>query len=106
MKTSDHKIILNFKLENTELEEKVQIAMDKYVESVIDKHLNSIVENAVNKRVSNILNANRWSYDGKIGTLTLEEYVKKETASTIDRYINENIAEILAKQLSLLVKEK
>lgn len=103
MKKSDPKIILNLRLEDPELEKRIQIAMDKYVESVINKHLDSIIQNAIDKRIEKMLNAPSYSNEGRIGGLPLYEYVKRKTTPKIENYVSQNIHDILTKKLSSLI---
>ena len=47
MKKSEPKMILNVSFESEELDEKVQIAMEKYVEDLMLKNLDSTIEKLV-----------------------------------------------------------
>ena len=103
MKKSEPKIILNVQIENNELEEKVKIAMDKYVEDVMLKNLDDKVQHIVSTRINRLINANYWSPDGKIGGMPLEDYVRQATEKTIQEVIEKNIKAIFAKKVAEMI---
>ena len=57
MKKSEPKMILNVAFESKELDEKVQIAMGKYVEDLMLKNLDSTIEKLVVQRVTRLMSS-------------------------------------------------
>lgn len=100
MKTSEPKIVLNLTFEESELEEKVRIAMDKYSEQLVLKNLDDTIKKIVDKRIENLLSASRWNNERKINGVTLEEFVKSKTEGVISEFVDKNAKEILAKRLA------
>lgn len=102
MKKSEPKIILNLSIENDELEDKVKIAMDKYVEDLIIKNLDDTIAKFVEKRIDNLLVQSRYSYssDSKINGKSFYEFVKDKTEKQIEEVINKNIKDIFAKKVA------
>ena len=93
-------MILNLSIDNTELEEKVKIAMDKYAEQLIVKNLDETIMKIVNKRINNLLSASSWNSERKIQGVTLEQFVKDRTESVIEEFVDKNAKEILAIRLA------
>lgn len=104
MKKSEPKIIINLQFEETELEEKVKIAIDKYVEDLVKKNVDDAVSRVVKKRLENLLSRPSWDYDSRINNMSFADYIKKETTPKIDEYIKDNISEILSKKIASMVK--
>ena len=100
MKKSEPKMILNLSIDNSELEEKIKIAMDKYAEQLIVKNLDETIMKIVNKRIDNLLSASSWNSERKIQGVTLEQFVKDRTESVIEEFVDKNAKEILAKRLA------
>ena len=93
-------MILNLSIDNSELEEKIKIAMDKYAEQLIAKNLDETIMKIVNKRIDNLLSASSWNSERKIQGVTLEQFVKDKTESVIEEFVDKNAKEILAKRLA------
>lgn len=51
MKKSEPKLILNLQVDSEELDQKVKLAMDKYIEDVIVGNLDDEIEKIVTKRI-------------------------------------------------------
>lgn len=100
MKKSEPKMILNLSVDNSELEEKIKIAMDKYAEQLIVKNLDETIMKIVDKRIDNLLSASSWHNERKIQGVTLEQFVKDRTESVIEEFVDKNAKEILAKRLA------
>ena len=100
MKKTEPKMILNLSVENSELEEKIKIAMDKYAEQLIVKNLDETIMKIVNKRIDNLLSASSWNSERKIQGVTLEQFIKDRTESVIEEFVDKNAKEILAKRLA------
>jgi hypothetical protein len=77
MKKSEPKLILNLQVDSEELDQKVKLAMDKYIEDVIVGNLDDEIEKIVTKRIGALVSADRWSPNRRIKDKTLEEYVKE-----------------------------
>lgn len=103
MKKSEPKMILNVSIENSELEEKVKIAMDKYVEQLVLKDLDEAVVKFVDKRIDRLLNGKSWDSDRKIQGVYFSEFVKQRTEQALIDAIDKNAKEILAKKLAALI---
>lgn len=103
MKKSEPKMILNVQIDNTELEEKVKIAMDKYVEDIILKKLDDKIQRIVTNRIERLVNGNSWTDDGKIAGKSLIEYVREKTEKTIEEIIEKNIKDIFAKKVAEMI---
>lgn len=100
MTKKEPKIILNLSFEDSELEEKVKIAMDKYAEQLVVKNLDDAIKKIVESRIEHLLSAPNWSDERKIKGVTLEQFVKDRTDSVIEQFIDKNAKEILAKRLA------
>lgn len=100
MNKKEPKIILNLSFEDSELEEKVKIAMDKYAEQLVVKNLDDAIKKIVESRIEHLLSAPNWSDERKINGVILEEFVKDRTDSVIEQFIDKNAKEILAKRLA------
>lgn len=100
MKKSEPKMILNLSTDNSELEEKIKIAMDKYTEQLIVKNLDEIIMKIVNKRIDNLLSASSWNSERKIQSVTLEQFVKDGTETVIEEFVDKNAKEIFAKRIA------
>ena len=103
MKKSEPKMILNLSIENSELEEKIKIAMDRYAEQLIVKNLDETIMKIVNKRIDNLLSASSWNSERKIQGVTLEQFVKDRTETVIEEFVDKNAKEILAKRLAKIL---
>ena len=103
MKKSEPKMILNVAIENTELEEKIKIAMDKYIDQLIRKDLDDVIVKYVDKRITGLLNSRGWDYDRRIDGVYFSEFVRKRTEQAIIDAIDKNAKEILAKKLAQLI---
>lgn len=77
MVQSEPKLILNLQVDSEELDQKVKLAMDKYIEDVIVGNLDDEIEKIVTKRIGALVSADRWSPNRRIKDKTLEEYVKE-----------------------------
>lgn len=100
MKKSDPKIIFNFQMENSEFEETVKIAMDKYIGHVITKELDDKIQRIIEHRIEQIVKANRWSSEGKINNMSLEEFIRVKSEKVIEDILEKHIKEILAKKIA------
>lgn len=103
MTKQNPKMILNLSVENTELEEKVKIAMDKYAEQLISKNLDDIIAKIVERRIDTLVNGRYWESGKKIGGVTLDAFVQMKTEKAIEDAIEKNAKEILAKKLASLL---
>ena len=100
MKKSEPKLILNLQVDGEELDQKVKLAMDKYIEDVIVGNLDDEIDKIVTKRIGALVSADRWNPNRKIKGRTLEEYVKEATETAICNVINDNIKHIFAKKVA------
>ena len=66
MKKSEPKLILNLQVDSEELDQKVKLAMDKYIEDVIVGNLDDEIEKIVTKRIGALVSADRWDPNRKI----------------------------------------
>lgn len=104
MKKTDPKIILNVQLENQELEEKVRIAMDKYVEQLIIKNLDDVIAKIIEKRINSLVNSKAsWDPNRKINDMSLEQFVKAKSEKSIEEFVEKNIKEVFARKLAELI---
>ena len=103
MKKSEPKMILNVAIENSELEEKVKIAMDKYMEQLVCKDIDAMVMKYVDKRISELLNGRSWSSYSKIDGVSFSEFVKQRTEKALIEAIDKNAKDILVKKLAQLI---
>ena len=106
MKKSEPKIFLNISLECEEFEQKVKIAMDKYVEDVIYKNLDEEIMKIVDKRINRLVSSNSWESERKIQGVTLEQFVKDRTEKVLGDFVEKNAKEILAKRLAEILTDK
>ena len=72
MKKSEPKLILNLQVDSEELDQKVKLAMDKYIEDIIVGNLDDEIEKIVTKRIGALVSADRWSPNRRIKDKTLE----------------------------------
>lgn len=105
MTKKEPKIILNLSFEDSELEEKVKIAMDKYAEQLVVKNLDDAIKKIVESRIEHLLSAPNWSDERKIKGVTLEQFVKERTDGVIEQFIDKNAREILAKRLAEILTQ-
>lgn len=103
MKKSEPKIILNLSVENSELDEKIKVAIDKYVEQSVYAQLDDVIENIITKRINKLLNGRSWESDSKINGMTLEQFVRSKTEDALTQAIEKNAKDILAKKLASLI---
>lgn len=104
MKKSNPKMILNVAFESEELDEKVQIAMEKYVEDLILKNLDSTIEKYVVQRITRLVEGKfRYSADGTLNGKSLEDYVREATNEVIKEVIDKNIKDIFAKKIAEMI---
>lgn len=103
MKKSEPKIILNLSVENSELDEKIKIAIDKYVEQSVYAQLDDVIENIITKRINKLLNSRYWESDNKINGMAFEQFVRSKTEDAIAQAIEKNAKDILAKKLARLI---
>jgi len=103
MKKSEPKMILNVAIENTELEEKVKIAMDKYMEQLILKNLDDTIVKYVSKRIDSLITGRGWDSERKIDGVYFDTFVKQKTEKALIDAIDKNAKEILAKKLAQLI---
>lgn len=106
MKKSEPKMILNISLESEEIEEKVKVAMDKYVEKAIYKNLDEEIAKIVDGRIEKLVSASNWSSDRKIQGVSFEQFVKDRTEKAIGDFVEKNIKEILAKRFAEIMTDK
>ena len=100
MKKSKPKMILNLSLENDELEEKVKIAIYKYVEDLIIKNLDDVIAKLVERRIDNLLSESRYSSNSKINGKLFSEFVRDKTEKQIEEVIDKNIKMIFARKVA------
>lgn len=103
MKKSEPKIILNLSFENSELEEKIKIAMDQYMDKLIVKNLDAYIAKYVDRRIDKLLNGKYWESDNKIDGVCFSDFVKKRTERALIDAIDKNAKDILAKKLATLI---
>ena len=103
MKKSEPKIILNLSLENSELEDKIKIAMDGYIEKLIVKNLDETIAKYVDKRINKLLNGKYWESQSKINGVSFEDFVNQRTEQALIDAIDKNAKAILAKKLAALI---
>lgn len=83
MKKSQPKLILNIGIENSELEEKIAIAMNEYAERVIYAQLDSVIEKVVTDRINKLVSGSRWDNNSRIQGKTLSTYINEKTEGVI-----------------------
>ena len=104
MKKSEPKMILNVAFESEELDEKVQIAMEKYVEDLMLKNLDSTIEKLVVQRVTRLVSGKfAYSADGTLNGKSLEVFIREATNDIIEDVIEKNIKDILAKKIAEMI---
>lgn len=105
MKKSEPKMILNLSIENSELDEKIKIAMDKYTEDLIRKDLDDAVAKYIDERINRLLKGNKYSWDNerKIQGMYFSEFVRSKTEQAIADEIEKNVKDILGKKLASLI---
>jgi hypothetical protein len=104
MKKSEPKIILNLSVENSELDEKIKIAIDKYVEQSIYAELDDVIANIIEKRINTFVNSRyNWESESKINGQTFEQFVRSKTEEALIKAIDKNIKEILTKKLTSIL---
>ena len=104
MKKSESKMILNVAFESEELNEKVQIAMEKYVEDLMLKNLDSTIEKLVVQRVTRLMSGKfTYSADGTLNGKSLEAFIRETINATIEDVIERNIKDILAKKIAEMI---
>ena len=104
MKKSEPKMILNVAFESEELDEKVQIAMEKYVEDLMLKNLDSTIEKLVVQRVTRLVSGKfTYSADGTLNGKSLEVFVREATNDIIEDVIEKNIKDIFAKKIAEMI---
>lgn len=104
MKKSNPKMILNVAFESEVLDEKVQIAMEKYVEDLILKNLDSTIEKYVVQRITRLVSGKfTYSVDGTLNGKSLEDYVREATNEVIEEVIDKNIKDIFAKKIAEMI---
>ena len=100
MTKQNPKLIFNFQMENPEFEETVRVAMDKYTEGVIIKELDDKIQKIVENRIEKLVKADRWSPDGKINNMSLNDFIRLRTEKVIEDVIDKHIKDILAKKIA------
>ena len=104
MKKSEPKIILNLSVENSELDEKIKLAIDEYVENSVYAQLDNAVEKIVDKRIDKLLDGRySWNNENKINGMSFEQFVKSKIECTLADLIEKNAKEILVKKLASLI---
>lgn len=104
MKKSEPKIILNLSVENSELDEKIKLAIDEYVEKSVYAQLDGAIEKIVSKRIDKLLNGRySWDNENKINGMSFEQFVKSKTESALTEVITKHAKEILANKLASLI---
>ena len=104
MKKSNPKMILNVAFESEELNEKVQIAMEKYVEDLTLKNLDSTIEKLVVQRITRLVSGKfAYSPDGILNGKSLEVFVREATNDIIEDVIEKNIKDIFAKKIAEMI---
>lgn len=104
MKKGNPKMILNISIENSELDEKIKIAMDQYTEDLIRKDLDEAIAKYVEKRIDRLLHGSyAWDNERKIQGMYFSEFVKSKTEQAIADAIEKNAKDILAKKLASLL---
>ena len=103
MKKSEPKLILNLSVEETELEEKIKVAMDKYAEQLVLKNLDNTITKIVENRIDRLINGHNWDADRKIQGMYFSDFVKSKTEKVLAESIEKNAKEILAKKLASLL---
>lgn len=96
-------MILNVQIENSELEEKVRIATEKYVEKLVLKDLDATISRIIENRVNKLITGKSWEPDRKINGVSLEEFVKQKSEKTIEEFVEKNIKEVFARKLAELL---
>ena len=99
-------MFMNIAFESEEFEEKVKVAMDKYVEDVIYKNLDEEIMKIVDKRIDSLVSANSWNSNRKIQGVTLEEFVKDRTEKVLGDFVEKNIRDILAKRFAEILTDR
>ena len=103
MKKSQPKLILNIGVENSELEEKVAVAMNEYAERVVYAQLDSAIEKVVNKRIDCLINGPHWDSRAKLQGKSLSTFINEKTEAVIADTIEKNAKKILAQKLAALI---
>lgn len=103
MKKSEPKIILNLSVENSELDEKIKIAIDEYVEKAVYAELDEAIEKIVDKRIDKLLHSPYWDTYNKIDGMTFNQFVMNKMESALAEAIEKNAKEIFAKKLASLI---
>ncbi len=104
MKKSEPKMILNVAFESEELDEKVQIAMEKYVEDLTLKNLDSTIEKLVVQRITRLVSGKfAYSADGTLNGKSLEVFIREATNDIIEDVIEKNIKDIFAKKIAEMI---
>ena len=104
MKKSEPTMILNVAFESEELDEKVQIAMEKYVEDLMLKNLDNTIEKLVVQRVTRLVSGKfTYSPDGTLNGKSLEVFVREATNDIIEDVIEKNIKDIFAKKIAEMI---
>lgn len=104
MKKSEPKMILNIAFESEELDEKIQIAMEKYVEDLMLKNLDSTIEKFVVRRITRLVSGKfTYSNEGTLNGKSLETFIREATNDVIKDVIDKNIKDIFAKKIAEMI---
>ena len=102
MKKNEPKVIINLSIEESEIEKKVKLAMDKYVEDVVNKNLDEYVKKVIDDRIDRIIQFGNSYYSsrGLINGTPIRRYVENRINDNVEKIIDENIDLILNKKLT------
>lgn len=100
MTTQNPKLILNLNMEDAEFEKTVEIAMKAYAEKLVVKDLDAIIQRILENRIEKLVKSDRWSPDGKINNMSLNDFIRVKSEKVIEDIIEQHIKEILAKKIA------
>lgn len=108
---SDPKLIINLNLTDSELAEKVNIAVDKYIEDVCQNKINDFLDNKleryINERVDYLLgNSNKpGSYYQSQSIEGIKYKVREAINKKVNGEIDEAIIKLVAKKINKMIEE-
>ena len=107
MTRSDPKMIINLNLKDTEFEDKIKLAVDKYVESIVDGYASEALDAALTKYIDNkikkVVQEARYDNASLIHGKNFTKYVRELAQPKVEEIMDKLIEKMNSEKLTTLI---
>ena len=107
MNRSDPKLIINLNLEDKEFEDKIKLAVDKYVESIIGGYASEAVDKALTKyidtKIRKVMSEARYDNASLINGKYFSDYVQSLARPQVEQIMGKIVEKLISEKINQLI---